>query len=406
MNVILLEASSLKNKPETIDKQNILDEESSELLQKFSEKFLQLKENIIKEFPFFLVNNLRGKHKTKKIKKIFGKSKIIKPSEDIKDIIIAELQNISLDYTYFNISLPQWKSWLAEGGAERLIEDNKDQDYTQLLMSKIDLFYQELKKLQEIRNKIIINNQNLVYHVISEKMGNSIEVNEKYFSEGIKGLIYAVENFDSSKKIKFGNYAANVIHSFLLTAYNNTQDNSKIGALAKEYAAIYSEHQKKYGKLEVKKALGKLNINLKTLQQIQEFLVQKEVSLDESIFRDNTGKEKTWHDILSEPEQPTVENQVDLKEKIEIVKRILNKNSHYLNDRERTLLELKYKYDIDNPKIGKQFLDTSKQRVSQLHKRILDKIQKALEEFDVEIGGKEMYTVLKKIFSRGSYLDN
>ncbi len=73
---------------------------------------------------------------------------------------------------------------------------------------------------KEAREKIIKANISLVKHAINKYFAGRINSVDKYddvFQEGIVGLVYAVNNYDISKNVKFSSYAVSIIDGYIKT---------------------------------------------------------------------------------------------------------------------------------------------------------------------------------------------
>jgi|GEM_PF-6669382 RNA polymerase sigma factor (sigma-70 family) len=70
----------------------------------------------------------------------------------------------------------------------------------------------------EVRNALVLENQNLIYTVMRRFQDIGTLSREDLFQEGMLALMYAVDHFDVTKGFKFSTYAFNTIEGYLKTA--------------------------------------------------------------------------------------------------------------------------------------------------------------------------------------------
>ncbi len=187
-----------------------------------------------------------------------------------------------------------------------------------------------LERLQqgdaEARDLLIRHNLRLVAH-IAKKFDSSTEEQDDLISIGTIGLIKGINTFKPDKKVKLATYAARCVENEIL---------------------MYLRSQKKR---------------------------KCEVSLNEPIGTDHDGNQISLRDILG-TEGDMVAETVELTCEYQH----LLKKLHCLTDRERTVLELRYGLNGDEPITQKEVgmrLHVSRSYVSRIEKKALEKLTEA-----------------------------
>ena len=111
---------------------------------------------------------------------------------------------------------------------------------------------------KEERNKIVLENQGLIWHVINSKHYYALGESEDLYQEGMLGLINAVENYDESQETKFSTYAVKAIqrhinryiseNKMIRIPQNTMIENYQIEEYVKEHPDVEdSELENKFG---------------------------------------------------------------------------------------------------------------------------------------------------------------
>jgi len=202
--------------------------------------------------------------------------------------------------------------------------------FPQPLTEEEEKFYLNKFKDGDLKSKNILVERNLrlVAHIVKKYSFPGKEVDD-LISIGTVGLIKAIDSFDSSKGTRLATYAARCIENEILMLIRNN-----------------------------KKTKG-------------------EVYLQDPIGIDKEGNEISLMDILSSDKDSIVEI---VENKIQ-VKKLYTKINTVLQERERTIIEMRYGLIDGNPKTQREIaklLGISRSYVSRIEKRALKKLFKEL----------------------------
>ena len=180
----------------------------------------------------------------------------------------------------------------------------------------------------EARNILIERNLRLVAHVC-KKYGTANINSEDLISIGTIGLIKGINSFDKDKGVKLATYVSKCIDNEVLMYLRSTK---KLGA---------------------------------------------EVYLNEPIGKDKDDNEVSLMDIL-ENDDRNIEDEIDLKMKI---KRLYEKMSDVLKDREKKIIEWRYGLYGKKPKTQNQIakiFGISRSYVSRIETKAIGKLSKEI----------------------------
>ena len=183
---------------------------------------------------------------------------------------------------------------------------------------------------EEARNILIEKNLRLVAHV-AKKYASSNVSNDDLISIGTIGLIKGINSFKTSKGVKLATYVSKCIDNEIL---------------------MYLRSYKK---------------------------VAAEVYLNEPIGKDKDDNEVTLLEVL-ETEDRSIEDEIDLKMK---VKRLYEKMSKVLKERERKILEMRYGLKGTKPITQHEIaelLGISRSYVSRIETKAIGKLAKEIKE--------------------------
>jgi RNA polymerase sigma factor for flagellar operon FliA len=230
---------------------------------------------------------------------------------------------------------------------------------------------EERRKIQE---EIISRYQYLVRFVVRRmNVTPPRELDyEDLLSYGSMGLLDAIDRFDPSLGFTFQTYAASRIRGMVLDELRrfdwiSRSGREKIQALER---AMESELQET-GKLDGERIKKRLGVSDEQLKEMMEIANRSFVGcLDELVALEDTEVEKA--DILAD-DRPGPDDLAFLSDEIERLHGALD----VLSDREKRLVELYYFRYRNFREIADEF-GLSESRISQLHKRVLDKLRKVL----------------------------
>ena len=189
-----------------------------------------------------------------------------------------------------------------------------------------------LEKLKEgdllAKGILVEHNLRLVAHIVKKFLYPGKDVDD-LISIGTVGLIKGIDSFDTSKGVRLATYVSRCIENEILMLISNS-----------------------------KKTKG-------------------DVSLHDPIGTDKDGNEISLIDVLSSDEDSII----DIVERKVQLKQIYNKINIGLNDREKTVIQMRYGLLDGNPRTQKEIaliLGISRSYVSRIEKTVLKKLNKDL----------------------------
>jgi len=202
---------------------------------------------------------------------------------------------------------------------------------------------------------------------------------EDLISYGKMGLLDAIDRFDPSLGYAFPTYAASRIRGTILDELRrfdwiSRSGRDKIHTLDR---AIEAEVQET-GIVDHERVRNRLGLSREQYNELTEIANRSFIGcLDEGVALDDSEVDKI--DILADQSQ-SPEELVIQKDEIEKLHLAIDR----LSERERRLVQLYY-FNFQNFKeIAREF-DLSESRISQLHKRVLSKLQNILASIQMEI---------------------
>jgi len=124
----------------------------------------------------------------------------------------------------------RWRHVLAMGyfvssngyDASKLWEiDSSKNIINEILMERSDFVLDQLsKKIQIIRDALVVKNQGLVYRIVKHRVKRSVGILdlEDFQIYGTLGLMVALDRFDVNRKLQFSTYASSWIVAYVLRA--------------------------------------------------------------------------------------------------------------------------------------------------------------------------------------------
>lgn len=182
---------------------------------------------------------------------------------------------------------------------------------------------------EEAKNVLIERNLRLVAHVC-KKYSNSKVDQDDLISIGTIGLIKGINSFNLDKNIKLATYAAKCIENEILMHFRSTKK------------------------------------------------LQSEVYLNEPIGKDKDDNIVTLQEVLENDER-NIEEIIDLKFK---VKELYSKIEDTLNQREQSIIIMRFGLDGSKPKTQKEiadFFNISRSYVSRIETKAIQKLSEIIE---------------------------
>ncbi|NMB53341.1 MAG: FliA/WhiG family RNA polymerase sigma factor [Leptolinea sp.] len=230
----------------------------------------------------------------------------------------------------------------------------------------------------ELREELILRYVSLIHFVLGRLGFNpygGIEY-EDLASQGMLGLIEAVDHFDPSFGTRMSTYATLKIRSKVLDYLRDLDWLPRIArqkVRSMQEATVNLEH--KLQRLPTDEELATyLNLGLDELAQIQMDSSRVVISLDETTSKlGSEDTESSMHEWLMDEQQ---ENPSDILEEKDMQVRLVEAIKA-LPEREQMVLSLYYFDELTFKEIGKT-LDISESRVCQIHGRAVVSLQSLL----------------------------
>ena len=233
-----------------------------------------------------------------------------------------------------------------------------------------------------LREAVILHFTPLVHFVLG-RLGLSRSTTDEYDdlqSQGVMGLIEAVDHFKPEFGTKLSTYATFKIRGKILD-YLRGMDWLSRSARQKvrsvQVATRELEHS--LNRLPNDEELAQhMQINMETLQQIQQDSSHSVVSLDVDDADESEDSAGPLHERLTDEHQVNPSNSSEQRE----MQRLLAGALKLLPDREQLVLSLYYYEELTFKEIGKT-LDISESRVCQIHGRAMMNLKSLLKAKDV-----------------------
>ena len=227
-----------------------------------------------------------------------------------------------------------------------------------------------------IKEKLIIQYTYLVKYVagrVSVHVGQHVDYDD-LVSEGIFGLIDAVEKFDFGKGAKFETYASLRIKGSILDSLRKLDWVPRtLRQKNKQMEAAYSELESEFGREPTETELAsKMNTDVSEVQElIKKSSIVSLISLDECLEQnheasfDGIGVRR----VIFDPEM-----EFERKE----LKNILTDAINRLNEKEKRVVTLYYYEELTLKEISR-IMGVSESRISQIHSRAVLKLKGRLD---------------------------
>ena len=259
--------------------------------------------------------------------------------------------------------------------------DDQDLNVTELWIT-----YTETKD-RNAREALILHYTSLVKYVVGRlalRLPRSLEPDD-LISFGVVGLIDAIDRFDLSHQVKFETYALRRIRGQIIDALRNLDIVPR---------STYTNTRKIQDAIaNLSQSMGRVptDIEIATYLDIglcdyHRCLVDANfvmVSLDQP-FSSGEGEELTLYEALEDQNMLTPAEQIDRQE----MHRQLKLAIENLPLREQLLISLYYQDELTMKEVG-QLLGVSESRVSQMHAKIMLRLQASIER-NIEPNGEKL----------------
>ena len=242
-------------------------------------------------------------------------------------------------------------------------------------------FYRSSKSLQ-VRNLIVENNMGLVHKIARKYLGTGLAY-EDLCQEGVKGLIRAVEKFDSEYGAQFSTYACQWISALI---ENEVSRNSLSVKVPERTRKLINQLKNKARKL-LSEGVPEREINRALAQEtgLDERKIEKlmalrahDVNLDAPAYRDD-GQSSSLKDQVEDPRN--LEDKVMLEDEMNKLRSLISK----LPSQRRMAVEYYHGLngvDCENFKDVAEHMGVSRQRVNVLYKEGIAQIQEMIRATD------------------------
>ncbi len=197
-------------------------------------------------------------------------------------------------------------------------------------------------------------------------------------SDGVLGLLDAIEKYQLDKNVKFKTYAVTRIKGAIFDGLRERDWIPRsIRQKAKEVQNLLVELETKYGRPATDEELASgLNIPVEELNKLLLSISGTSViSLDDVWHVGSEGDEISMGDALESPESLNPEVLVEKTE----VKNVISRAIQSLPEKEKEVIILYYYEDLTLKEIG-EVLDVTESRVSQLHTKAVMRIKAKLKQ--------------------------
>ncbi len=242
--------------------------------------------------------------------------------------------------------------------------------------SELDKLWQEYfnNKTIELKNELVLSYTNLVKRIVL-RMLPKYEGHSNFddmLSNGILGLMDAVEKYDLKRNVKFEHYASMRIKGEIIDQIRR-QDwapsslRRKIKTISNAYSELENRFFREPTELEVAQYLEISHEDFKkTVQKAHMFnIVHFEEMMSKNSFSVSSISDKG----------ETVEQQIEKKE----MKTILGKMIDGLPEKEKLVITLYYYEEMTLKEIA-EIIGVSESRISQIHSKVLLKLRSKIKE--------------------------
>jgi RNA polymerase sigma factor FliA len=233
-----------------------------------------------------------------------------------------------------------------------------------------------------LRETVILQFTPLVHFVLG-RLGLSRSTTDDYDdlqSQGVMGLIEAVDHFKPEFGTKLSTYATFKIRGKVLDYLRGMDWLSRSARQKVRSVQVATrELERSLNRLPKDEELAQhMQIDMSTLQQIQQDSSHSVVSLDLDDAEDNEEGNGSLHEKLTDEHQVDPSHSSEQKE----LQRLLTGVLKTLPDREQLVLSLYYYEELTFKEIGKT-LDISESRVCQIHGRAMMNLKSLLKAKDI-----------------------
>lgn len=175
----------------------------------------------------------------------------------------------------------------------------------------------------DVRNKIVMDNENLVYGVIKKALGKDALRNEDLTSAGMEGLLKAADRYNLDLKLQFGTYAAQWIKKLVFEEIRHLTETPDNYATVATYLKNYLGNETP----DTETLMALTGLPETTVKRAIEHYAKKVVSLDFSMEEDGAPLSSCVPDDRETPEDIVARKELFTKI-ADVIERLPVKASH------------------------------------------------------------------------------
>jgi len=232
--------------------------------------------------------------------------------------------------------------------------------------------------------KLVTSNLRFVVKIAAEysKFGAKLI---DLIQEGNVGLMHAVKEFNPHKDVKLITYAVWWIRGHIQEYLMKQHSLVKIGTTNNQKKLYYKLNKEKQKLIReglepnVKLLSSRLGVEERDVTLMETRLGAKDISLDQPIGPNQNSS--SLIDLQKNTDHQLIEENIDLKENLELLEKALSKIQDSLTDREKILL--KERILSDNPKTLNELgedVGVTREAIRQSEERLLKKIKASFKE--------------------------
>jgi len=241
-------------------------------------------------------------------------------------------------------------------------------------------------KDQASAQKLVTSNLRFVVKIAAEysKFGSKLI---DLMQEGNVGLMHAVKEFNPHKDVKLITYAVWWIRGHIQEYLMKQHSLVKIGTTNSQKKLYYKLNKEKQKLIReglepsVKLLSSRLGVEEKDVTLMETRLGAKDISLDHPIGHNNDNS--SLMNLQKSSDHQEIEDNINLKENLELLETALEKIKDSLTDREKVLL--KERLLTDNPKtlneLGEE-VGVTREAIRQSEERLIKKIKSAFKTLE------------------------
>jgi RNA polymerase primary sigma factor len=265
------------------------------------------------------------------------------------------------------------RQYLQEIGRYPLLKKEEEQELARRYREQGD---------REAKDRLILCNLRLVASVAKDYAGRGLELTD-LIEEGNLGLLHAVEKFDPDLGFRFSTYATHWIRRAIRRALNSSARTIRIPTYMVDIVARAKRVQSRLRAEErrpptMQEVAAELDLSPAQARLVQRTLAADTTSIDAGPPGDRSTRTSLGA-MLRDPDADRPDKVVFEALELQALSDLLET----IDEREAHILSMRFGLDRDGPKtlreVGRE-VDLSRERVRQIEKGALEKLNEALSE--------------------------